>query len=79
MFLDNLCLEHFIHFILKDLTDEKEFYAEIRDNHRQQEKAINDWAEYIARTSKHPILKAAKQKQEQSVEASRIATKHKPG
>ncbi|KAF6022274.1 CFAP69 [Bugula neritina] len=63
----------------QDLTDEKEFYAEIRENYKQKEKAINDWTEYVTRTSNHNVLKAAREKQEQSVEASRINVKHKPG
>lgn len=61
------------------MTDEKEFYAEIRDNYKQQEKAINDWTEYVARTSNYKVLAAAKAKQEQSVDASRINVKQKPG
>lgn len=72
--------EHKLEFYsLQDLTDEKEFYAEIRDNYKQQEKAINDWTEYVTRTSNYDVLRAAKEKQEQSVEASRITVKHKPG
>lgn len=63
----------------QDITDEKEFYAELRDNYKQQEKAINDWTEFIARTSNYSVLKASKAKQEQSVDASRITVKHKPG
>lgn len=60
------------------MTDEKEFYAETRDNYKQQEKAINDWTDYVARTSNFAVLKAAKAKQEQSVDASRINAKLKP-
>lgn len=63
---------------MQDHTDEKEFYAEVRDNYKQQEKAINDWTEYVSRTSNYHVLKAAKEKQEQSVDASRISFKHKP-
>jgi len=33
----------------------------------------------VTRTSNHNVLKAAREKQEQSVEASRINVKHKPG
>lgn len=65
-------------FDFQDHTDEKEFYAEVRDNYKQQEKAINDWTEYVARTSNYQVLRAAKGKQEQSVDASRITVKHKP-
>ena len=61
------------------MTDEKEFYADLRDNYKQQEKAINDWTEFVARTSNYQVLRVAKEKQEQSVDASRISVKQKPG
>lgn len=65
--------------LLQDMTDEKEFYAELRDNYKQQEKAINDWTDFVARTSNYQVLRVAKEKQEQSVDASRINIKQKPG
>ena len=40
----------------QDLLEEKEFYAEVRDNHRQKEKAIDAWKEYISRTSNYQFL-----------------------
>ncbi|XP_064613736.1 cilia- and flagella-associated protein 69-like [Liolophura sinensis] len=59
----------------QDIIEEQEFYAEIRENHRQKEKALNDFTEFVARTSNYTVLKAAKERQELSVEASRIQPK----
>ncbi|KAL8615408.1 hypothetical protein ACOMHN_036228 [Nucella lapillus] len=61
----------------QDILDEQEFYAEIRENHRQKEKALADFADYVARTSNIGILKAAKERQELSVEASRVQPKYR--
>lgn len=61
----------------QDVLDEQEFYAEIRENHRQKEKAMNDFADYVARTSNFALLKAAGDRQELSIEASRLQTKYK--
>ncbi|KAK3587960.1 hypothetical protein CHS0354_014478 [Potamilus streckersoni] len=61
----------------QDVLDEQEFYAEIRENYRQKEKALNDFSEYVARTSNYSLLKAAKERQELSIEASRINSKYK--
>ncbi|XP_074659218.1 cilia- and flagella-associated protein 69-like isoform X2 [Tubulanus polymorphus] len=61
----------------QDLLDEQEHYAEIRENYRQTEKALTDFADYVARTSNYGLLKIAKQRQQHSIEASRIETKHK--
>ncbi|XP_059159997.1 cilia- and flagella-associated protein 69-like isoform X2 [Physella acuta] len=56
----------------QDVLEEQEFYAEIRENQRQKEKAIADFTEFVARTSNFNSLKEAKQKQEISIDASRI-------
>lgn len=61
----------------QDILDEQEFYAEIRENHRQKEKALTDFAEFVARTSNYNLLKAAKERQEISVDASRIQPKYR--
>ncbi|CAH1788088.1 unnamed protein product [Owenia fusiformis] len=61
----------------QDLLDEQEFYAEIRENHRQKEKALNDFADYVARTSNYSLLRAAKERQDLSVDASRVQTEYK--
>ncbi|KAI8483595.1 Cilia and flagella associated protein 69 [Branchiostoma belcheri] len=60
----------------QDLMDEQEMYAKVRDNHRQREKAIASWEHFVARTSNYHVLKEAKMKQEMSIEASRIQTRH---
>lgn len=61
----------------QDVLDEQEFYAEIRENHRQQEKALTDFTEFVARTSNFSLLKAARDRQELSIDASRLQTKYK--
>jgi len=61
----------------QDILDEQEFYADIRENHRQKEKAIADFTDYVARTSNFTILKAAKERQDISIDASRMQPKYK--
>ena len=56
----------------QDVIDEQAYYAEIRDVHRQREKKMRDFGEFISRTSKHMLLRAAKEKQDLSIEASRV-------
>ncbi|XP_022085503.1 cilia- and flagella-associated protein 69-like [Acanthaster planci] len=58
----------------QDLLEEQEMYAEIRENHRQKEKAIKRWNNYVARTSNYSLLKAAKTDQDLSINASRVQT-----
>ncbi|RUS81453.1 hypothetical protein EGW08_010793 [Elysia chlorotica] len=61
----------------QDILDEQEFYAEIRENHRQKEKAIADFTDFVSRTSNFALLKAAKDRQEISIDASRMRPKYK--
>lgn len=61
----------------QDILDEQEFYAEIRENHRQKEKSLADFADFVARTSNYGVLKAAKERQEISVDASRVQPKYR--
>ncbi|XP_041367843.1 cilia- and flagella-associated protein 69-like [Gigantopelta aegis] len=61
----------------QDILDEQEFYAEIRENHRQKEKALIDFTDFVTRTSNFIILKAAKNRQEIAIDASRIQTKYR--
>nr|KAG5707622.1 hypothetical protein BaRGS_031004 [Batillaria attramentaria] len=61
----------------QDILDEQEFYAEIRENHRQKEKTLADFADYVARTSNYSLLKAAKERQEISIGASRVQPKYR--
>ncbi|WAQ94009.1 CFA69-like protein [Mya arenaria] len=61
----------------QDTLNEQEFYAEIRENYRQKEKQLNDFSEYVSRTSNYQLLKAAKERQEYSIEASRIPKEYK--
>ncbi|XP_013410709.1 cilia- and flagella-associated protein 69 [Lingula anatina] len=60
----------------QSLMEEQEHYAEIRENHRQKEKAINDFADFVARTSNYSLLKAARERQELSVDASRVQNRY---
>ncbi|KAK7110003.1 cilia- and flagella-associated protein 69-like isoform X2 [Littorina saxatilis] len=61
----------------QNILDEQEFYAEIRENHRQNEKALGDFADYVGRTSNIAYLKAAKERQEISIDASRVQPKYR--
>ncbi|XP_052683421.1 cilia- and flagella-associated protein 69-like [Crassostrea angulata] len=61
----------------QDALDEQEFYAEIRENHRQKEKAMNDFTDFVARTSNFQLLKAAKKRQALSIEASLMGNKYR--
>ncbi|KAI8777748.1 cilia- and flagella-associated protein 69 isoform X1 [Biomphalaria glabrata] len=63
----------------QDVIDEQEFYAQMRENHRQKEKAIADFTQFVARTSNFQELKAAKEKQEISIDASRMHPINKQG
>lgn len=55
----------------QDIMDEHEVYAQIRENHRQHDRECKKFTELVARTSKHSVLKAAKDRQALSIEASR--------
>ncbi|CAG5115816.1 unnamed protein product [Candidula unifasciata] len=61
----------------QEMLNEQEFYAEIRENHRQKEKAMADFTDYVARTSSFAVLKAAKERQELSIDMSRIHPKYR--
>ncbi|KAK3109030.1 hypothetical protein FSP39_021501 [Pinctada imbricata] len=61
----------------QDLLDEQEFYAEIRENHRQREKAMADFTDYVGRTSNYSLLKAAHKRQELSIEASLMGNRYR--
>ena len=50
----------------------KRLFLQIRENHRQKEKAISDFQAFVARTSNYMLLQAAKQRQELSIDASRV-------
>ncbi|ESO82065.1 hypothetical protein LOTGIDRAFT_223522 [Lottia gigantea] len=41
----------------QDAIEEQEFYAEIRENHRQHENKVRKFTEYVSRTSNYDILK----------------------
>jgi len=58
----------------QNLEDEQKYYAQIRECHRQKDKMTKGYTDYIERTSKHMILKAAKEKQELAIAASRVQT-----
>ncbi|XP_070566690.1 cilia- and flagella-associated protein 69-like [Ptychodera flava] len=61
----------------KDLDDEQEVYTEIRENHRQKEKSIRDWNDYIARVSNYEYLKDSKRRMDSSIENSRNQTRYR--
>lgn len=51
--------------------------GQIRENHRQQERQIKNFKELMMRTSKHSELKAARERQTLSIDASRIQNNRK--
>lgn len=59
---------------IMDALDEQELYNEIRENHRQKEMNQNSWAEFVSRTSNYNLLKAAKRRQDLSIDLSRVQT-----
>lgn len=56
----------------QDLINEQEYYAEVRERHRQKEKVTRNFAEFVSRTSNYMMLKAAKERQELSIDTSRV-------
>ncbi|KAL2080316.1 hypothetical protein ACEWY4_024109 [Coilia grayii] len=59
----------------EEAQKERETYAEIKSNHRQQELTAKSWEHFVAKTSDYRILKECKKHQEKSIEASRSRTK----
>ncbi|XP_032807696.1 cilia- and flagella-associated protein 69 isoform X1 [Petromyzon marinus] len=55
----------------QELQDERQFYAEIKANHQQEEAAIKSWNHYVARTSNYEMLKEAQRELKQSIDSSR--------
>ncbi|CAB4031145.1 Hypothetical predicted protein, partial [Paramuricea clavata] len=58
----------------QDLTEEQACYSKIIENHKQREKAFNDFYDYVNRTSDYSVLKASKEKQLTDIESSRLYT-----
>ncbi|XP_027048393.1 cilia- and flagella-associated protein 69-like [Pocillopora damicornis] len=56
----------------QELIEEEEYYESIKESHRQEEKAYKDFCDYVDRTSDYAVLKAAKEKQLSTIEASRL-------
>ncbi|XP_031441920.1 cilia- and flagella-associated protein 69 [Clupea harengus] len=59
----------------EDTQKEKEMYAEMRSNHKQQELTAKSWEHFVAKTSDYKILKECKKHQEKSIESSRLKAK----
>ncbi|CAF0790318.1 unnamed protein product [Didymodactylos carnosus] len=55
----------------QNLQQEKEFYEQLIKNHAHKEKRLEDWKSFVARTSKYPLLMAAKDYQNQAIRQSR--------
>nr|XP_006825782.1 PREDICTED: uncharacterized protein C7orf63-like [Saccoglossus kowalevskii] len=49
----------------------------MRENHRQKEKSIRDWHDYVARVSNYEVLKDSKRRMDSSIEASRNQTRYR--
>ncbi|CAF0791002.1 unnamed protein product [Rotaria sp. Silwood1] len=62
-----------------DLQIEKEFYNELIKNHAFQEKRLEQWKSFVARTSKYPLLMVAKDSQNQAIRQSRPEEKDYSG
>ncbi|UJR26392.1 hypothetical protein I4U23_007724 [Adineta vaga] len=63
----------------QDLQFEKGFYNELIRNHQFQEKRLEQWKAYVARTSKYPLLMVAKDAQNESIRQSRPDEKNYTG
>ncbi|XP_030849365.1 cilia- and flagella-associated protein 69 [Strongylocentrotus purpuratus] len=53
------------------LLEEQELYSEIKENHKQREKSIKKWDDFVARTSNYAILKNSKGRQDVAIDDSR--------
>ncbi|CAF2481411.1 unnamed protein product [Rotaria sp. Silwood2] len=62
-----------------DLQFEKEFYNELVRSHTFQEKRLEQWKSFVARTSKYPLLMVAKDSQNQAIRQSRPEEKDYSG
>ena len=47
---------------------------QLRETHQQKEKALAAFSSFVARTSNHPELRAAKERQVHAIDASRLAS-----
>ncbi|PAA75987.1 hypothetical protein BOX15_Mlig017060g2, partial [Macrostomum lignano] len=63
----------------QEVSEEQALYSELREDHRQKEKAINDFSDFVARTSDYSKLREAKTRQLASIEASRIVPLQQDG
>lgn len=61
----------------QDLINEQEYYAEVRERHRLKEKMTRKFAEFVSKTSNYMMLKMAKERQELSIDASRVHNNYK--
>nr|CAB3227189.1 uncharacterized protein C7orf63 [Phallusia mammillata] len=61
----------------QDLHDEKQFYVEVKENHKQREKSIESWNDYVKRTSNYRHLVNCKKQQDKSIESSRAKPRYK--
>nr|XP_039253375.1 cilia- and flagella-associated protein 69-like [Styela clava] len=57
--------------------DEKQLYAEIKENFKQKESSIQRWSDYIKRTSDHDYLVMSKKKLDKSIESSRAKPRYR--
>ncbi|XP_029179463.2 cilia- and flagella-associated protein 69-like [Acropora millepora] len=63
----------------QDLIEEEEYYESVKENHRQEEKALKDFSDYVNRTSDYTVLKAVKRKQLSAIQSSRLRDKTHAG
>ncbi|CAF0835162.1 unnamed protein product [Adineta ricciae] len=63
----------------QDIQIEKVFYNDIVQNHVYKEKQTDAWKSFVARTSKYPLLVAAKDYQNQAIRQSRPEEKDYSG
>lgn len=58
-------------FMQQEIMQEKEFYYEIKKNFGFKEEKIQEWKNYVSRTSKYNVLVSHKNKQMAAIEDSR--------
>uniref|UniRef100_H2YEQ4 Uncharacterized protein n=1 Tax=Ciona savignyi TaxID=51511 RepID=H2YEQ4_CIOSA len=56
---------------LQDLHEEKLFYAEVKENHKQRKNTIARWEDFVKRTSNHSHLVSCKNQQQKSIDSSK--------
>eukprot|EP00795_Rhopilema_esculentum_P014666 gene14666-5755_t len=58
-----------------NLIDEEECYEKIKESHKQEEKSLKDFSDFVERTSDYRVLQKARQKQLETIAHSRLRSR----